>query len=252
MGKRSGAKWSGLRAGLYQCTVCRVTRKGRIQLGVEAARPGPRAEDEAIGEKGALGCGDGNAVAVGTPAFDGVVEAQVGAVLGGEIEMGGDARFGVEGARTRLPDRDVILGQRVAGGASAEGGGVQQFVREIMQARACQCPQDDVAVRRADHQTASLGEQRLARLRLQIGPEVVGALDEGHVAGVFHVGLTDDARAAMRGTEGVGRLETVKTQHATATFGEVIGGGAAHCAQAHDDDVSAIGHGDPSLRQRLD
>jgi hypothetical protein len=75
-------------------------------------------------------------------------------------------------------------------------------------------------------------EKGYAGLVFQLMPEVVSALNERDVIGMFVIGLTDDARIAVRGAVVVGGTETFEPEDALAARGKMIGGGAAHASES--------------------
>src|SRR6188508_1575685 len=93
-----------------------------------------------------------------------------------------------------------------------------------------------------DRQKAVLQEQRLARLRLELAPDLVGAACELRVLGTFAAGEARDARLAMAGAEAVRRSKPVDAEHALPRFGELIERGRAHRAEADHDRVVTYGH----------
>jgi hypothetical protein len=62
---------------------------------------------------------------------------------------------------------------------------------------AAQGSRDDLAVAWSDHQTADFVQQRLARPRLELTPEIVRSAQNGDVHRVFEVRLANDAAVAV-------------------------------------------------------
>ena len=54
---------------------------------------------------------------------------------------------------------------------------------------------------------------------------------------MLEIGLANDAGLAVRGTERMRRRETVEAEYVAAATGQMKRRGAAHRAQADDDDV---------------
>ena len=57
---------------------------------------------------------------------------------------------------------------------------------------------------------------------------------------MFEVGFADDAGLAVRRSQGMGRMKLVEAEDADSAFREMINGGAAHRAQARDDDIERL------------
>ena len=103
---------------------------------------------------------------------------------------------------------------------------------------------DEGGIGRADIQPAGDVQQLFAEIMLQPLPAFVGAPQQGHVEGAFGIGEADDARFAMGGAVGVRDVELLQPEDANAALGERIAGGAAHAANAEDDDIVMVfGHG---------
>src|SRR5207253_2555601 len=92
-------------------------------------------------------------------------------------------------------------------------------------------------VRCANHQPTGDVEQLLARLALQVRPELVGTSQEWHVIRVLVVRHADDARLAVGGTLAMAGREGVQTEYALAAAAEVPQRSAAHRADADNDRV---------------
>lgn len=115
--------------------------------------------------------------------------------------------------------------------------GIEQLVSEPMLARAAQAAADDVAVGGADHQAAGHLQQVCSRVFLKPAPELIGAAQQRHVGGMFEISEPDHPRSAVTRSLGVTRLELFKAEHPFAARGNMRGSGAAHAAEADDDDV---------------
>jgi hypothetical protein len=169
--------------------------------------------------------------------------AHVGAVAPRQLKMGRDAGLLLENAGVRFTDRDEVIGEAEAGEADGHLGGGEIVMSQAMRAGGGEDAPDQRAVRRADGQPAGDSQEPPAAGRLEIAPEDVGALDQGHVLGRFEVGLTDGSRSAVGGTPGVARLVRIQPEHPSPALGDMKGRGAAHRAEAEDDDVIRR-HGD--------
>src|SRR4051812_31415619 len=87
---------------------------------------------------------------------------------------------------------------------------------------------------------------------LEIGPELVGALYERHVARVLVVRLADDPGQSMRRAEGMGRREAIESDDAHAALCKVKERGASHRPEAENDDVGSVTHGEGHCAIRHD
>jgi hypothetical protein len=97
--------------------------------------------------------------------------------------------------------------------------------------------------RAGEDEAAGGGHQRLAGARLELAPDGVRALHEGHVLVAFADGQPRDARVAVRGALVVRRRELVDAQHARAALRELVERGGTEGAEADDDDVVMRGSG---------
>jgi hypothetical protein len=69
--------------------------------------------------------------------------------------------------------------------------------------------------------------ETLVGVGLQVSPALIGASQQGHVIGVFKVGLTNDACAAVRAAAGMTWFEPVETEHAKSLGCQIVGSYAA-------------------------
>ena len=83
----------------------------------------------------------------------------------------------------------------------------------------------------------------LVGVGFEIGPKVVGAVEEGDVVGVFEIPLADDAGLAVGAAAVVGDVELFEAEDVGAALGEMVDRGGTHAAEADDDDV-VRGHGE--------
>jgi hypothetical protein len=217
-------------------TIKRKRRRKRKQ----GICPGAGGEEEAAGDIGAGGGVDGDSIAARFPSDHRLVEAKSGAVFGGDFEMGLDGELRKETSSAGFPDGDHVVGWLEDWKAASQFGGGKDLVGEFVLLGAALRADEEDAVGRADHQAAGLLEELSAGGFFQVGPQLIGALDERHVERVLEIGLADDAGQAVRGTEIVRRFEAIKTQDALPARGEVIGRGAAHRAEAGDDNIVGV------------
>ena len=109
---------------------------------------------------------------------------------------------------------------------------------------------------RAAHDSPVLGpgreraddlEQPLARPRLELAPELVGAAKQADVSRLLVVGKADDPRLAVHRAAVVHEPELLEAEHPLTPPGEVKGGRGAHRADADDDRVVASAGGRHAL-----
>ena len=156
-----------------------------------------------------------------------------------------DASLGVEKAGILFPQGGCAWCGGEDGIEAIEFCCGEEFMGQTELLRAGGAAGDELTVGVADHEAAGGVEEGLAGVLLELAPQIVGAKQERDIAGIFPVGLANDACLAVRGAEGMGRVELVEREDAMAlhkleTGSEMIGGGAAHGSQADDD---YAGHG---------
>jgi hypothetical protein len=96
---------------------------------------------------------------------------------------------------------------------------------------------EDLAPPPPEHQAATERHQVLAGLCLQPLPQLVGAQEERYIGRMLEVRLADEARAAVAGSSIVRGCVTLQPEHLLATSGKLVGGGAAHPAEANHDHI---------------
>ena len=126
-------------------------------------------------------------------------------------------------------------GKTVRGEAPADLAPVDRLVREVVLAAR---PERAVVDPIAGLDDARHVQEPLARLRLELAPELVRPAHERDVRDVLEVREADDPRqAVLRGPVLVRDVEALEPQHALAPAREVVERGAAHTSDPDDDDV---------------
>ena len=100
---------------------------------------------------------------------------------------------------------------------------------------------DEDAAGFTQHEAACLEQKLTVCFLFKLHPQFVCALHQGHVQRMLEIGFADDSCRTVRRTELVRGFESVQTQDAPPPFGNVPGGGTAHCPQTSDDDVVIVG-----------
>ena len=95
---------------------------------------------------------------------------------------------------------------------------------------------------RSQNQRAVASQQAAASGCLQLFPDLVGALHQGHELAAFADGLAGDAGVTVRRAPVVRRVEAVNADDARAELGSLIQRRAAHRSQTDDDDVRRVRH----------
>lgn len=98
---------------------------------------------------------------------------------------------------------------------------------------------------RSHHQRSAAGEELGAGFALDLPPDPVRCGDERRMGLALGDGLPRDARLAMAGAFGMGRIVAVEADRPGAARGELIERGAAHRAQTHDENIRAARHARP-------
>ena len=83
-------------------------------------------------------------------------------------------------------------------------------------------------------------EELLARLGLELAPELVRAAEERHVVGMLEVREADDPGEPVRGAALVKQVEALESEDAPAATREVVERCAPHPADSDDDDVVSL------------
>ena len=148
--------------------------------------------------------------------------------------MRDDAALGDDEAAVGLV-RDLHLGRECVGReAPRHLGAAQHLVLEVvLGARAENAVEDAVAALDDSGDVQEL----LARLGLELAPQLVRAAQERHVVGVLEVREPDDACQSVRRAVLVEQVETLETEHVLAAASEVVERRAPHSADSDDDDV---------------
>ena len=136
-----------------------------------------------------------------------------GAVPDRSLHVRDDAALGQDEAAVGLVHELQVGRQAIRGKTPADLGAVERLVRKVVLVTRAQRPLEDP---RSTLDRAGDVQQLLAGLPLELPPQLVGALHEGHVRGVLEVGEPDDARDPVRGAELVGDLEPLDAEHALA------------------------------------
>src|SRR5690348_14501800 len=101
---------------------------------------------------------------------------------------------------------------------------------------------DEHAAPLSDHQSASLMKQSMRGATLEIGPELVGALDQRDVMWMLVVRLADDSRQPVGRSQVMGWSEAIEARDANAALCQVIQRGAPHRPKADDDYIGGMSH----------
>ena len=94
------------------------------------------------------------------------------------------------------------------------------------------------SIRRRENETPAAHHQAAASHRFNLLPDLIGAQHQRHKYLAFTDRLARDASIAVRGALIVRRREAVDADATRAQLGSLIQRGAAHRAQADDEDVS--------------
>src|SRR5262249_40897521 len=97
-------------------------------------------------------------------------------------------------------------------------------------------------LRPPDHQAARLQQQGGSRLALQLAPQLVGALDHGHVNRILEIRFADDAALSVRRTHRVRWREAVESAYAHAAAAKVVRRRTAHGTETSDQYVVVTFH----------
>ena len=121
-------------------------------------------------------------------------------------------------------------------------GAVHHLVRQpVVLARLERAVEDGAALGARVHAAGDV-EQLLARERLELAPQLVRPPQQRDVGGMLPVGQPDDPGEPVRRAVLVQQVEALQAQHAEAAAREMEQRGAAHPAEAENDDV-VCGHG---------
>src|SRR5215207_2240951 len=153
--------------------------------------------------------------------------------------VGDDAPLRREETSFGLDEREVFGGEVVAGVAPPELSAGQYLVREVVELAGLPRALEDPGFLGAGIYGARDVQELLARLVLDLTPQLVGAPEEQHVGGVFVVGQADDARVPMGRAHRMRYSEPLQAEHPPASLLKVVGGGATHPPYADDDGVVA-------------
>ncbi len=174
--------------------------------------------------------------------------AQLGAARRGDLQLRRDAALGEQDAGVALPVAALVVGRHEGGKALADLGRIEPLVddAEALGRAHGLLEEAGLAVIRAprrslrgDDEAAGREHQAFAGLGLELAPEGVRALHDGHVLVAFADGQPGDARRAVARTMRVRRREAVDADHLRAARGQVMGDGAADGTQADHDHVGA-------------
>src|SRR5690348_2455004 len=100
----------------------------------------------------------------------------------------------------------------------------------------------DVTSGRTDHQSARQAKQIRAGVHLKMLPELIGAPYQRNVSRMLVIGLANDTRGSVRRAFVVRFRELLDTEDPLATARQMKNGGAAHSAQAQDNNVEFVAH----------
>jgi hypothetical protein len=145
-----------------------------------------------------------------------------------------DAALRQHEASVRLEDDREVVGQPIGGEAPSDLASVDRLVGQVVLEAGSQRSLVDPPAALDDPGDV---QELLARLPLQLAPELVRAAQERHVVGVLEVPEPDDPRDAVGRAELVRDVEALEPEHAPAAPREVVGGRASHPADADDDHV---------------
>ena len=148
--------------------------------------------------------------------------------------MGDDAPLGEQEAAVRLEERGHVRRDSERRMPPAELPSVDELVPEIVGDAGLERGLDQGG---AHVDVAGHMEELLARRGLELAPELVRPLKEGHVADALGVGEPDDARDAVRRAHRVRDVEALEPEDALPAPGEVEAGRAPHRPDPGDDHV---------------
>ena len=187
--------------------------------------------------------------AIGLPVLHRFVQAERRAVAAGQFKVSRDTLFRKQDSRARLPNRCHVRLRAKCGEAAVNFFARKDFVRQMVGLRAEFGAAEDHTITRTDHQTAGREQEFLPGLLLQFRPQLIRALHQRNVKGVFKVGLADDAGLSVRRTERMRGREPVQSEHPAAAAGEVICRRAAHGAHSHHDHIMRARHRGRRIRK---
>ena len=206
-------------------------------------RPGARAQCQPTSIVRAFARHDARSAAGHAPFEHGLFDEHLGAGRTGELEVSGDAAFRIENTRSRLVKRAHLVRYGESRKAPSDVGGGELFVLEPVFACAAECTRDEHTVLLADHQSARLMKESLGGAALEIGPELIGPLNEWHVMRMLVVRLANDSRQAVGGSQGVRRRKAIEARDANAALRQMVQRSTSHRSEADDHDVGSVSHG---------
>ena len=127
--------------------------------------------------------------------------------------------------------------ETVPGKAPVQLGPIHHLIRQSMLLAGAERSGEHRAVYRTAIDAAGDVEQPFTRESLQLPPQLVGAAQQGDVAGMLPVGQTDDSGETVGRAEFVEQVVAFQAQDAETAPGEMKERGAPHPAQAYYDDI---------------
>jgi hypothetical protein len=151
--------------------------------------------------------------------------------------MHADRHLGKDDPGARLVHADVILRHLEQRKTLADLRVVELLVGQAVRAGRLQATGHEGAVRRAEVDAPRDLDQPAAGPVLQLGPELVAAMQQRHVVGMLEVAQTDEPRVAVARTHRVGDRKLLQTEHPRPALGQLGAHGRAHRSHAHHDHV---------------
>ncbi len=221
-----------------QQLVERPTEKGR--------RPAAGGYDDPVCEDRALGGFDPDMARLGNDRLDRDARLDARAERFGLLQLNRDAPFGRDVATAWLVTGTLGPAQPFKGGETrGDLMSGENLVRDVVITRGRDRPTDEIGLAvmrrqsrpRSHDKRAAGGEKPLARRRLQLSPDPVRSLDQGHIVGSFTDRLPRNARLAVAGSAGVRWGKSIEANCADAATGKLVERRAAYRSQPDHDHV---------------
>jgi hypothetical protein len=151
----------------------------------------------------------------------GLVEACFRAGSARSLEMRSIARLGVQVACPRIEHCNQMRLKLKRGEPFVNLRRSQDFMRELVLARAPQRARDYHSVARADHESTGDLHQRCPTRLLQLAPQFMRSLDQRDVQRMLEVRLANDAAVTVRGAELVSLRELLESENAKTSAREM-------------------------------
>ncbi len=210
-------------------------------VGHQALGPAAGGDDDVLEGPGLLAGGDEDAVG----GFGDAVDRGVG-VDGCAVGLGGgdrrrDRTVGAQGAGVGVVDGDVVGAEVVLGVAFGHLFAAEDFVVGAVGPGGFQQGWDVGPIGGSDGESAAAGEDVLAGLGFELGPEIPGALQDGVEVRHSAVEHAEEPGVAADGAAGVGGCVGFESGDGIGQAGGLPEGHGSDAAQADDGEFSVHG-----------